>query len=70
MSASYFNIKNSVSDSDIICVRQILTLYEFSLCCYVYSKKLHYVITDFLIVKVKECNMQFKRKYVCNCDCN
>ena len=34
MSVSDFNIINSVSDSDIICVRQILTSDEFILLCY------------------------------------
>ena len=51
MSASDFNIINSASDSDIICVRQILTSNEFILLCTV--NKLHYYVTDFLIVKVK-----------------
>ena len=41
----------SASDSDFICVRQILISDE--LYCYVTVKKLHYYITDFLIVKVK-----------------
>ena len=51
MCASDFNIINSASDSDIICVRQILTLYEFILLCLHTVNKLHYIITDFLRVK-------------------
>ena len=58
MSASDFNIINSVSDSDIICVHQILTLNEFIFLCYSTVNKLHYYITDFLKFKSQTCSLK------------